>query len=124
MGITPSGRVLLCGLNGALLSASAALSEREKGKERDKGSGAHAHAHSQSHSQSQSQSPTAASLPSLVTTAPEVVLGGCASAESSVWAAGAVCVHIITGKPLIKVGSGVECRYWVGGGVEWGLLAG
>ena len=102
---------MLCGLNGATLSANAALSDKDKEKD-DKKDDKKDKDRSRSHStRDGTPTPThpshpshpAASLPSLVTTAPEVVLGAAASAEASVWAAGAVCVHIVTGKPLIKV---------------------
>lgn len=39
----------------------------------------------------------------LYTVAPEILLGGKISAESSVYTAGAVAVQILTGKPLVKV---------------------
>ena len=39
----------------------------------------------------------------LYTVAPEILLGGGATAESSLYAAGAVAVQILAGKPLIKV---------------------
>ena len=42
-------------------------------------------------------------FPCLAATAPEIVAGGKASPASSVWVAGAVCVHILIGKALIKV---------------------
>ena len=39
----------------------------------------------------------------LYTVAPEILLGGKVSAESSAYSAGAVAVQILTGKPLVKV---------------------
>lgn len=47
-------------------------------------------------------------LPSLTTTAPEIILGGQADATSSVYCAVAICTYIITGKPLFKAGATEE----------------
>ena len=117
------GRAVLCGLGGAVLATSAAVADRDNDKDKDKekekagkGSGSGAGAGGGGGDGGGS----AGGLPSLVTTAPEVVLGAAASPASSVWAAGAVCAHIITGKPMVKAGS--EDKYiqvrrtggWVG----------
>jgi serine/threonine protein kinase len=89
--ITSDGRLQLGGLNGAVLSSSMVLSEKEKEKhrEREKDNGQ-------------------STLPSLVTTSLEIIMGAKPSPQTSVWAVGAVCVHIISGKPLIKAGSSDE----------------
>jgi hypothetical protein len=42
-------------------------------------------------------------LPCLSTTAPEIILGAAASRSSTYWVAGAVMVHLVAGKPLVRV---------------------
>ena len=63
------------------------------------------------HSTSEKQTPSASTLYNsdtvsayLTTTSPEVIFGGTADAASNTWIASSICLHICTGKPIVKAG--------------------